>query len=364
MTGPTPRDSRWLDAAARLATPWLGATGAAPAAAALVVDEPTQLLFGRGITPFRGAGQPELIALGEARGVTRGRTLYTTLEPTARFTNAPPVVPALVEAGIGRVVAGALDPDRAHAGQGLAALAEAGIEAVHLPHDSVHLLNEGYATRIARGRPHVTLKIAHTADGMVGPGSPGQKFMVSPEALRWLERQRAAADAVLSGAARAAIEANDLSVRLPGLDARGGLRVVLAGSRQLDEKLELFAAVSGAPLLVVTTEERPLALPPRIETLVVTGRRGRPDIRAVLAHLAARGVSRLLVEAGATLAESFIAGELVDRLHVLDIAAQIGRGGVPAALLGSFADRIAAARFCEVDQRRLGADKVRTFARP
>jgi diaminohydroxyphosphoribosylaminopyrimidine deaminase/5-amino-6-(5-phosphoribosylamino)uracil reductase len=339
------RDARWLDAAARLATPWLGATGAAPAAAALVVDEPTQLLYGRGLTPFRGLGQPELIALGEARGVTRGRTLYTTLEPTARFTNAPPVVPALVEAGIGRVVAGALDPDRAHAGQGLAALAAAGIDAVHLPHAGVRLLNEGYAMRVAKGR------------------SPGQKFMVSPEALRWLERQRAAADAVLSGAARAAIENNDLSVHLPGLDTRGALRVVLAGTRQIDESIELFAAVSGAPLLVVTTEERPLSLPSRIETLAVPGRRGRPDIRAVLAHLAARGVSRLLVEAGAALAESFIAGELVDRLHVLDIAVEIGRGGVPAALLGGFDDRIAAARFSEVDQRRLGADKVRTFER-
>ncbi len=357
-------DTRWLDAAARLATPWLGATGAVPAAAALVVDAASQLLFGRAVTPRRGAGQPELLALSEARGVTRGRTLYLTLEPAARFTTFPPATPPIVEAGIARVVVGSLDPDRALAGQGIAALRDAGVDAVHLPHPASRLLNEGYATRIVRGRPHVTLKIALTADGMVGPGSTRQKLTVSPEALRWIERERAAADAVLSGAARAEIERNDLRVHLPGLEARAALRVLLAGARELDTGSDLFAAVSGAPLLVVTTEARPLALRPGIEILTVVDRRGRPDIRQVLAHLAGRGVSRLFVEAGARLAETFIAGELVDRLHVLDVAGEIGRGGVPAALLGRFDDRIAAARFSEVDRRLLGADKVRTFQRP
>ena len=86
--------------------------------------------------------------------------------------------------------------------------------------------------------------------------------------------------------------------------------------------------------------------------------------RAVLALLAERGINRLFVEAGARLAETFIAGEMVDRLHVIDTPAALGRGGVPAALLGRFEDRIAAARFSEVDRRVLGEDKVRTFERP
>ena len=56
-------------------------------------------------------------------------------------------------------------------------------------------------------------------------------------------------------------------------------------------------------------------------------------------------------------------GELVDRIQVIEIAAEIGRSGVPAALLGSFEDRIAAARFSEVDRRTLGEDKVRVLER-
>jgi diaminohydroxyphosphoribosylaminopyrimidine deaminase/5-amino-6-(5-phosphoribosylamino)uracil reductase len=97
--------------------------------------------------------------------------------------------------------------------------------------------------------------------------------------------------------------------------------------------------------------------------LTVDGWHGHPDLRHVLAYLADRGVNRLFVEAGARLAEAFIAGELVDRLHVVDVAATLGSTGVPAAVLGTFEDRIAAARFAEVDRRLLGEDKVRTFAR-
>jgi diaminohydroxyphosphoribosylaminopyrimidine deaminase/5-amino-6-(5-phosphoribosylamino)uracil reductase len=209
----------------------------------------------------------------------------------------------------------------------------------------------------------VTLKITLSADGMVGHAAPGGSDLLGVEALRWVDRERAAADAVLSGAARAEIENNDLRTHLPGLEARGALRVILAGSRDPATDIDLFRVVSGAPILVITTVGRSLALRPGIEVVEIEERRGHPDLRQVLELLARRGINRVFVEAGARLAESFIAGELVDRLQLIDVAGEIGRAGVPAALLGSFENRIAAARFSEVDRRVLGEDKVRTFER-
>ncbi|MBN9306403.1 MAG: riboflavin biosynthesis protein RibD [Devosia sp. 67-54] len=356
-------DRRWLDAAARLASSALGSTGAAPTVGALVVDPGRQLLFGRAATPPRGSDPAELLALSEARGMTEGRTLYVTLEPAAHYTSHAPITDAILEFGIGRVVAGMLDPDPQRAGQGLAALAEAGIEAVHLDHAPSRLLNEGYTTRITKGRPFVTLKLSLSADGMVGYAAPGSDTLLGAEALRFIERERAAADAILSGAARAEIEDNDLRIHLDGLEGRGALRVILAGARDIDLRRELFAAVSGIPIVVFTTPERPLTLRPGVEVIAVEGRHGRPDLRQVLSILGDRGINRLFVEAGARLAESFIAGELVDRLHIIDTPVELGRSGVPAALLGSFADRIAAARFSQVDRRALGEDKVRTLER-
>lgn len=356
-------DVRWLDVAARLATPALGSTGSSPAVGALVVDEDRQLVFGRAVTPTRGTAQAEVLALAEAKGLTQGRTLYLTLEPAAHYTSFAPVTDAILYAGISRVVVGALDPDRTHAGQGLRALHEADVEAVHIDHQPSVLLNEGYATRIAKGRPFVILKVSLSADGMVGYAAPGSEPFLGAEAQRFVERERAAADAVLSGAARAEIEDNDLRVHLDGLEGRAALRVIVAGARDIDLKRELFAAVSGVPILVFTTPDRPLTLRPGVEIVEVEGRHGRPDLRKVMTILAERGINRLFVEAGAKLAESFIAGELIDRLHIVDLPITLGRAGVPAALLGRFEDRIAAARFSEVDRRQLGEDKVRTLER-
>ena len=126
-------------------------------------------------------------------------------------------------------------------------LAEAGIETALYANEASRLLNEGYATRIAKGRPFVALKLTLTADAMVGYNTSGSEPIVGAEALRFIERERAAADAVLSGAARAEIEDNDLRVHLEGLEGRAGLRVILAGARDLDLRRDLFAAVSGVP---------------------------------------------------------------------------------------------------------------------
>jgi diaminohydroxyphosphoribosylaminopyrimidine deaminase/5-amino-6-(5-phosphoribosylamino)uracil reductase len=285
------------------------------------------------------------------------------MEPAAHYTTLAPVTRAIADAGIERVVTGLLNPDPAHAGEGLAALTEAGIEAIHLDHAPSRALNEGYISRLTRGRPFVTLKVTLTADGMVGHAVPGGDPPLGPEALRFIERERGAADAVMSGAARAEIEDNDLLVHLEGLGGRPSLRVVLAGTRDIDLRRDLFAVVSGVPIVVFTTLDRPLALRPGIEVAAVEGRHGHPDLRQVLVALAERGISRLFVEAGAKLAESFIAGELIDRLHVIDTPVAVGRDGMPAALLGRFEDRIAAARFSQVDRLSLGEDKVRTFER-
>jgi diaminohydroxyphosphoribosylaminopyrimidine deaminase/5-amino-6-(5-phosphoribosylamino)uracil reductase len=356
-------DTRWLDAAASLAMPSLGSTGQTPAVGAILLDPDTQQVLGRAATPEHGLAQAVPLALADADGLTAGATLYVTLEPAAHYTNLAPVTGDIIDAGIARVVVGALDPDRQRAGEGLRELAEAGIEIAYVEHEPSRLLNEGYATRLTKGRPFVTMKMTLSPDGMVGYNAPGQPQLLGVEALRFVERERAAADAVLSGAARASIEDNDLCVHLDGLEARGALRVVLAGAQDLDMDLELFAAVSGVPIMVVTTEDRPLSLRAGIEVLAVDGQRDHPDLRKVLAVLADRGINRVFVEAGARLAETFIAGELVDRIHVIEIAAEIGRSGVPAALLGSFEDRIAAARFSEVDRRTLGEDKVRVLER-
>jgi diaminohydroxyphosphoribosylaminopyrimidine deaminase/5-amino-6-(5-phosphoribosylamino)uracil reductase len=357
VTDPAASDLRWLDAATRLALPALGTTGPIPPVGAIVADPLSTQLLGHAVTQHRGAGQAELLALADADGVAAGRTLYLTMEPPA--ASATPIA----EAGIFRVVAAALDPDPAQAGAGLKALAGRNIEAVHVPYAPAQALIEGYTMRLTRNRPFVSLKITVSANGMVGHAQPGGPPPIGIEAARFIDRERAASDAVLSGVARAEIEDNDLRPHLPGLGDHTPLRVVLAGNRDVNPGLRVFAEGEGGPLLVFTTPERPLSLPRPINVVPVEGRRGHPDLRKVVNLLATGGVNRLLVEAGARLAESFISAELIDRLYLIDSAIDIGRFGVPAALLGRFLERITVARYSEVDHLVLGDDKVRIFER-
>lgn len=356
-------DRRWLDAAARLAMPALGTTGPSPTVGAVLVDPKTNLMLGRAVTPGRGATQAESLAIADAEGPTQGSTLYLTLEPAAQDAMLAPVIGQIVEAGIARVVVGELDPEGEQAGKGLKDLADSGIETLHLPHEPSHLVNEGFAMRVTKGRPFVTLKITVSVDGKVGHAQQGQLPPIGVEAQRFVERERAAADAVMSGIARAEIEDNDLSVHLEGLTERNALRVVLAGNRDINPEMDIFFRPGGAPILVVTSPDRPVSLRRGIEVVEIEGRRGHPDLRQVLSLLADRGINRVFVEAGARVAETFIAHELIDRLFVIDSAVEVGRFGIPAALLGRFQDRITAARYSEVDRFVLGEDNVRVFVR-
>lgn len=357
MSDPDAIDLRWLDAAARLAMPALGTTGSSPTVGAIVADRTNPPLLGRGVTTLRGNGQAELLALAEAREAAAGCTLYMTLEPPASSSAA------IAEAGIARVVVGALDPDPLLAGEGLKALTARNVGTHTVAHEPSRRLNEGYAMRLTRKRPFVTMKVTVSVDGMVGHTQPGNPPPMGIEALRFVDRERAASDAVLSGVARAEVEDNDLRIRLPGLDERAPLRVALVGAREFDQTMQLFAGNSSVPMIVFTTPEHPVKLRRGIDVVQVEGRRSHPDLRKVTSLLAIGGINRLFVEAGARLAESFIAAELIDRLHVIDSALNIGRFGVPAALGGRFHERVLAAKYTEVDRLVLGEDKVRTYER-
>jgi diaminohydroxyphosphoribosylaminopyrimidine deaminase/5-amino-6-(5-phosphoribosylamino)uracil reductase len=346
-------DARWLDLAARYASSVIGTPGVSPLAAALITDPESRTLLSRATTPAFDLVGAERIAIDEIGDAAAGTTLYLTLEPLA--------VDGIIESGIGRVVVGALDP--LEPGQGLARLAAEGIEASFVGSRACRLLNEGYAARVTRNRPFVTLKLTLSADDKVGHNAGGPPTMLGPEALRFVERERAAADAELSGAARAEIEANDLRVHLRGLEQRPTLRVVLAGTRDLNLHRGDSGGRREASILVVTVPERPLQPIEGVEIVEIESRNGRPELRLVLALLAERGIDRLFVEAGARLTEAFLGGELVDRLLLIDSPQEIGGLGTPATALGHFADRIAAARFSEVDRRQLGEDKVRTLER-
>lgn len=357
-------DRRWLDAAARYATSFLGTTADGPTSAALVVNPHDQVLLARAVAGKGGRPHAEAQAIAAAGFEAAGSTLYVTLEPCHHWGRTPPCVDAIIRGGIMRVVIGASDPDPLVAGSSIAQLESAGIETILAQHGPSLALHAGHVLRHTVNRPFVTALLTVSQDGMIGREDGGRVVAAGPVASRWIDTQRARSNAILVGAATARQHDPNLTVTLPGLAARTPLRVVLAGAAGAGRDIKLIGGFSGYRTAVIAPTEAPVDAPVSVETIRVAGRNGRPDLGSALAALAERGIQNLLVEPGQRLLAGLLEADLVDRFALLRTPMTVGEGGVPASLDGSVADLLAAAGLVEAGRRRLGGDVLVLYKRP
>jgi diaminohydroxyphosphoribosylaminopyrimidine deaminase/5-amino-6-(5-phosphoribosylamino)uracil reductase len=128
----------------------------------------------------------------------------------------------------------------------------------------------------------------------------------------------------------------ELTCRLPGLANRSPRRVVLDSSFRISPGLKMFQTAHRVPVIIFGAEgNAPPRYPSGVEARVVSTRpRGALNLKAVLQSLAHDGVTRVLVEAGPTIASAFLEADLADEVV-------IGRGTEPLGAQGRkpFGDR-------------------------
>lgn len=333
-------DRRFMAAAIRLSRAHLGLTGTNPAVATLIVrdDGAGARIVGRGVTAVGGRPHAETQALEEAGAAARGATAYVTLEPCAHHGRTPPCATALAAAGVKRVVGAAADPDPRVSGRGYAILREAGIAVVErvLAREAEDVMR-GYLTRAEKKRPEVILKLAVSADGMIGRRGAGQVAITGEVARRQVHMMRAHSDAILVGIGTALADDPALTCRLPGLEARSPIRIVLDGAMRLPPDSAMARTARDVPVLVTAaagcSETRRAALAEAgVDFLAAELHDGAVALPELVEDLAARGVARLMVEGGARTAAAFLAEGLVDRLALFRGAGKIGADGVAAPL--------------------------------
>lgn len=363
MAGPSATDERFMAAAIRLSRRNLGLTATNPSVGTLIVRD--GVIVGRGVTAVGGRPHAETEALAEAGELARGATAYVTLEPCAHHGRTPPCAEALVSAGIYRVVGGATDPDDRVSGRGYAILRAAGIEVVEgvLAGQAAELM-AGYLTRSLRKRPEVTLKMALSRDGMVGRAGAGQVRITGPEATAQVHAMRAEADAIMVGIGTALADDPSLTCRLPGLEARSPVRVVLDSQARLPVAGALARSAREVPLMVAigpdADDRRVAALAAAGAVMLATERHeGRIALPELLEDLAARGILTVLVEGGAALAGAMLADGLVDRLALFEGDVTVGEGGIAAPV----AFDAVPDGFALLGQARYGTDRYREMVR-
>jgi diaminohydroxyphosphoribosylaminopyrimidine deaminase/5-amino-6-(5-phosphoribosylamino)uracil reductase len=259
-----------------------------------------------------------------------------TLEPCAHHGRTPPCASALVAAGVARVVAAATDPDERVSGKGYAILREAGIEVEPgVLAEEVARAMAGYMTQRMKNRPHVTLKLAVSSDGMIGRAGQGQVAITGATARAQVHLLRARSHAILVGTATVLADDPELTCRLPGLENRSPIRIVLDRELRMPVGSKLVRTARQVPLWLATTRElddaarRPLE-EAGAEFVAAVAADGSVALPELLEDMAARGIQSLMVEGGATVAQSFLAEGLVDRIALYTGPAAVGPDGIAA----------------------------------
>jgi len=350
----------------RLARRALGTAWPNPAVGCVLVRDGH--VVGRGWTQPGGRPHAETEAIRRAGKAANGADAYVTLEPCSHTGKTPPCAEAMIDAGIARAVIAIEDPDPRVSGKGAASLGSAGIEVVEgVCADEAAEINAGYLLARTQGRPLFTLKIASSLDGRIATSTGDSHWITGAPARETAHRLRADHDAILVGISTALADDPALTCRLPGLEARSPVRVVLDSTARLPTGSVMARTAADVPTWLFTTAAAPADRIAALEALNVRVIRfeanddGPPEPTAVAATLAECGITRVLIEGGGTVAAAFLAAELVDRVAWFHAPRVIGADGIPATAALGVETVDAAMGFVFAGTRAIAGDLLSTF---
>jgi diaminohydroxyphosphoribosylaminopyrimidine deaminase/5-amino-6-(5-phosphoribosylamino)uracil reductase len=345
-------DVAFLERAVELA--WNGLTTTTPNPRVGCVIVRGDKVIGEGWHQWAGQGHAEVNAIAAAGGDVRGATVYVSLEPCSFVGRTPACARRLIDEGVARVVVAEIDPHPKVSGHGLSMLRASGLETEVIELDAARQLNPGWRRRVESGRPFVRVKIAASMDGRTAM-SDGESQWITGEAARAdVQALRARSCAIVTGIGTVLADDPALTVRDERFRVDGKIRqplVVIADSRvRTPPAARLFQGAG--EVLVAHVAQRPAWLQEK-RSLPMPGE--RVDLPALLAMLAAREINEVLVEAGPTLAGSFLAAGLWDELVLYLAPKFLGSDARPLAAM-TFSSLGAALGAKIVTHERVGDD--------
>lgn len=322
------------------------------------------VVLGEGWHEFSGGPHAEINALQALAGKAQGAICYVTLEPCNHSARTGPCSEALITAGVAGVVVAMTDPNPLVAGNGLARLAEAGIETrVGLMEDEAGRLNQGFIKRMTEHRPYVRCKLATSLDGKTAMASGESKWITEAAARMDVQRLRASSAAIMTGIGTVLADDPGLDIRDVDIGARQALRVVLdrrlrmpadAKMLKLDGRTLVFTlnsdAAAGQEIIAAGAE------------LVVMQEEGRAFLPAVLQYLAEREeINEILLEAGAELSGAMLEQGLIDEIILYQAPLLMGDAGKGLFHLPSLQTMKDKLELEIIDSCMVGRDRRMTF---
>lgn len=310
-------DRDFMETALDLAEKGRGFTSPNPMVGAVVVSEGR--IVGQGWHRRAGGAHAEVHAIDDAGEAARGATLYVTLEPCNHTGRTPPCTRKILDAGIERVVVGSADPNPDVRGGGSAFLEKKGLQVVTgVCRRRAERLNESFNKFITTRRPFVIGKFAATLDGRIATRTGDARWVTGESARAYVHRLRHAVDAILVGIGTVETDDPQLTTRIPGMDTRDPLRIVLDTRLRIAENARLLHLDSNAGTLIICGDTVPEERRSRIESETVTVlpvglRNGRIDLELLMDRLGQMEITSLLIEGGGRVLASAFRQQIVDK---------------------------------------------------
>ena len=328
-------DEHFMRQAVRLARFGLGNTAPNPSVGCVLVKN--RQVIATGLTQRGGRPHAEAMALAEVGDAASGATAYVTLEPCAHKGKTPPCAQALIDAGVARVVYAIDDPDPRVDGRGAELLRVAGIKVESgICADEAWQDQIGFLLSKTDKRPMVTLKLAVSTNGFMRTPPGEDKWITGPLSRQMGHKLRAQHDAIITGSGTLREDDPSLDCRLPGLDDASPVPVVM-GKSDIPAH-SMLAQRAKKQTLVHYKSETP---------------------HAALQDLAARGMTRVLLECGPTLAAAFLQDDLVDELALFTAPHDVAMTGESDISLM----QLDLTRFRQTGEATLEGDSYRHFCR-
>jgi diaminohydroxyphosphoribosylaminopyrimidine deaminase/5-amino-6-(5-phosphoribosylamino)uracil reductase len=358
MSNPTVTHEHWMKRALLLARKGKGRTSPNPLVGAVLVKRGK--VMGEGYHAKAGKAHAEIIAIERAGKDARGSTLYVNLEPCTHYGKTPPCAPAVVQAGVRRVVVGMVDPNPLVKGKGISTLRKAGIDVqIGTLEKQCKTLNEAFCKYILVKEPFVILKAAATLDGKIATRNGESKWISNEASRRLVHGVRNEVDAVVVGVGTILKDDPLLTARIRG--GRDPVRIILDSRLRIPEDARVIG-VSSSRTLIATTTLAPRDKIERLEkagaqVVLVESKNGKVDLRSFLSKLGEMEMMSILVEGGSQINGAFLDGGLIDKLLLFLSPRMMGDPQALGIFQGKGFEHLKeAASIQDIKIRRIGED--------
>lgn len=332
------QDKKYMQMALKLAARGFSVVEPNPMVGCVIVK--SNQIIGKGFHKKFGGPHAEINAIEDCKTIgakPAGATMYVTLEPCCHHGKTPPCTEAIIQAAPAKVVVAAVDPSDHAQGNGISQMQNAGIRVeVGLCEQEAKLLNAGFLKFAKTKRPWVILKWAQSIDGRLAwadDSITGDKWISNELSRKDVHRLRRSVQGILVGINT--IRADDplLTPRPP--KGKKPVRIVLDANLQIPLTCRLLRTTKSSPVIIVTDEASAQANITKAKRIEKKGAElvyaptveGKCDLEAMLTELGARGIAQLLVEGGAGVITSFLAGRFADAVKVYIAPKILGRTG-------------------------------------